>query len=384
MKLTIAILPGDGIGPEVTAEAVKVLRTVADVYAHELRTSVFPIGGKALDECGEPLPRTTVDGCLSAEAVLLGAVGGPKYDGNRRGLKPEDGLLALRRALGAFANLRPVVVYDELIGASPLRSDLVRGCDLLIVRELLGGLYYGQPRGFEGDSEVVANPELRASDGLARAFNTMSYTVAEIERIARVAFDAARGRRRKVTSVDKANVLEVSQLWREVVSRVAEAYPDVALDHALVDSCAMQLVQQPARFDVILTENMFGDILSDEAAVIAGSIGLLASASIGGPVGLYEPVHGSAPDIAGAAKANPLGAIASAALMLRYSFGLVREAASIEAAIGRVIAKGLRTADLAGGSECVTTREMGDAVCDELRRRGKRSAIESGTQGITM
>lgn len=370
MKLTVAILPGDGIGPEVTAEAVKALRTVAKVFGHELHTAEYLVGEAALDRTGQPLPEATLLGCMSSGAVLLGAVGGPRYDANRRGLKPEDGLLALRRELGGFANLRPIVVYDELTDASPLKPETVRGCNMLIVRELLGGLYYGRPRGFEGDSEVVANRELRAADGQARAFNTMTYTVAEIERIAHVAFEAARSRRRKITSVDKANVLEVSQLWRDVVNRVSRSYPDVTLEHALVDSCAMQLIQQPRRFDVILTENMFGDILSDEAAIIAGSIGLLASASIGGSVALYEPVHGSAPDIAGQGKANPLGAVASAALMLRYSFGLETEASAVETAIARALARGLRTADLAGDGPHVETAEMGDAVCDELARHG--------------
>lgn len=369
MKLNVAILPGDGIGPEVTAEAVKALRTVAKLFGHELDTSEYLIGGTALERTGRPLPEATLDGCMTSAAVLLGAVGGPRFDANSRGLKPEDGLLTLRRELGGFANLRPILVYDELIDASPLKPETVRGSNMLIVRELLGGLYYGRPRGFEGDSEVVGNPLLRAADGQARAFNTMSYTVSEIERIAHVAFEAAQSRRRKVTSVDKANVLEVSQLWREVVNRVSESYPDVTLEHALVDSCAMQLVQQPRRFDVILAENMFGDILSDEAAVIAGSIGMLASASIGGPVALYEPVHGSAPDIAGLGKANPLGAVASAALMLRYSFGLEAEASAIETAVAGALARGLRTADLAAGGPYITTAEMGDAVCDELVRQ---------------
>jgi 3-isopropylmalate dehydrogenase len=351
MKLKITALPGDGIGPEVVREAVKVLRAVAEKFNHEVDINEYAIGGNAVDTYGSPLPEATVEGCLASQAVLLGAVGGPQYDKNPRGLKPEDGLLGLRKALKAFANLRPVTVYKELIEASPLKTEIVQGCDLLIVRELLGGLYFATPRGFEEEQ-----------GRWSRAFNTMSYTVAEIERIAHVAFKAAEKRRRKVTSVDKANVLETSQLWRQVVEQVAEAYPDVQLEHVLVDNCAMQLVREPRRFDVLLTENMFGDILSDEAAVISGSIGLLASASLGGPVGLYEPIHGSAPDIAGTGKANPLGTIASVAMMLRYSFELEEEARTIENAIDATLAEGLRTADLAGGGASVSTTEMGDAV----------------------
>jgi 3-isopropylmalate dehydrogenase len=351
MKLNITVLPGDGIGPEVVGEAVKVLRAVAGRFQHELALQDRPIGGTALDEMGSPLPDSTLDACLSSDAVLLGAVGGPQYENRPRGSKPEDGLLRLRRELEAFANLRPVVVYKELADASPLRRQVVERCDLLIVRELLGGLYFGEPRGIG-----------RSADGFPRAVNTMSYTAPEVERIAHVAFKAAKNRRRKVTSVDKANVLETSELWREVVTRTAAGYPEVELDHMLVDSCAMQLVREPSRFDVLVTENMFGDILSDEAAVISGSIGLLASASIGGPVGLYEPIHGSAPDIAGLGKANPLGTIASVALMLRYSFGLEAEARAVEDGVHHVIASGLRTADLAGSGKFVSTQEMGDSV----------------------
>ncbi len=352
MKRKIACLPGDGVGREVTAEAVKVLAAVCSRFGHELEIRDYLIGGCALDQQGVPLPEATLAGCLASEAVLLGAVGGPQYDQNERGKKPEDGLLALRKALGVYANLRPVTVYEELAEQSPLKTDIVRGCDLLIVRELLSGLYYGQPRGFEKDGEIVA-----------RAFNTMSYRVEEIERIAHVAFQAARMRRRKVTSVDKANVLEVSQFWREVVTRVSRQYEDVELEHALVDSCAMRLVTHPRHFDVVLAENMFGDILSDEAAVIASSIGMLASASLGDGIGLYEPVHGSAPDIAGTGKANPIGAIASAAMMLRHAFALEAEAAAIEEAIQAVIANGVRTFDLSTDKSFVTTSEFGDAVC---------------------
>jgi 3-isopropylmalate dehydrogenase len=358
MKLNVAVLPGDGIGPEVTGEAMKVIRSVAQQFGHEVVAREYAIGGRALDEVGVPLPKETIDGCLSSDAVLLGAVGGPRYDGNQRGSKPEDGLLGIRRELGAFANLRPVLVYDEIAATSPLKPELVRGCDMLIVRELLGGLYFGTPRGFEG-----------GSSGYWRGYNTMSYTVAEIERITHFAFNAALRRRRKVTSVDKANVLEASQLWRKVVSRVANEYPQVELEHILVDNCAMQLIREPRRFDVILTENMFGDILSDEAAVIAGSIGLLASASLGGRVGLYEPIHGSAPDIAGKGKANPLGAIASVAMMLRHSFGLESEAQAVERAISTVISRGLRTSDLAPGVAHSSTSEVGDAVASEISKR---------------
>jgi 3-isopropylmalate dehydrogenase len=359
MKLTFAVLPGDGIGPDVTSEAVKVVRAVATRFGHEVEMAEYPIGGVSIDQTGEPLPRRTIEAALGAGAVLLGAVGGPRYDGNPRGSKPEDGLLELRRQLGAFANLRPVAVHDDLVGASPLKAEIVSRSNLLIVRELLGGLYFGAPRGFES-----------GPSGPYRSYNTMTYTVAEIERISHVAFKAALKRKRKVTSVDKANVLEVSQLWRSVVSRVATQYPLVELEHALVDSCAMRLVRDPRSFDVILTENLFGDILSDEAAIIAGSIGMLASASIGGKVGLYEPVHGSAPDIAGQGKANPLGAIASAALMLRHSFGLEVEARAIEGAIDAAIAGGLRTADLADSNKWVTTAEMGNAICKTITGYG--------------
>ena len=359
MKLNFTVLPGDGIGPDVTSEAVKVVKAVASRFGHELEMAEHLIGGTAVDQTGEPLPRRTIEGALASNAVLLGAVGGPRYDGNPRGSKPEDGLLELRRRLGAFANLRPVAVHDELVGASPLKPEIVKQSNLLIVRELLGGLYFGAPRGFES-----------GPSGPYRSYNTMTYTVAEIERISHVAFKAALKRKRKVTSVDKANVLEVSQLWRSVVSRIATQYPLVELEHALVDSCAMRLVRDPRSFDVVLTENLFGDILSDEAAIIAGSIGMLASASIGGRVGLYEPVHGSAPDIAGQGKANPLGAIASAALMLRHSFGLEVEARAIEGAIDAAITSGLRTADLAGSGPWVTTTEMGNAVCRTISGYG--------------
>jgi 3-isopropylmalate dehydrogenase len=305
----------------------------------------------AIREFNDPLPAPTLAACLDSRAVLLGAVGHPDFDNHPTHLRPEAGLLKIRNALGAYANLRPARLFAALADASPVKADVIAGTDMLIVRELLGGLYFSQPRGAQGDS----------------ALNTMRYSVPEIERIARVAFDLARKRRRKVTSVDKSNVLEVSRLWRETVIRIAKDYSDVTLEHQLVDSCAMALVARPASFDVILTENMFGDILSDEAGAVVGSLGLLASASTGGRVGLYEPVHGSAPDIAGRGVANPLGAILSAAMMLRYSFDLDAEAASIEAAVEKTLAAGHRTRDLASaGGPSLGTTEMGRRVIEHL------------------
>jgi 3-isopropylmalate dehydrogenase len=360
-KLKIAVLAGDGIGPEVTREAVGILRLVAEAYGHQFQFDERLVGGVAIEDAGEPLPRATLEVCLASDAVLLGAVGAPAYDHLTPDKRPEAGLLALRSALGVYANLRPAVSYRAIADCSPLRAEVIGGADILIVRELLGGLYFGQPRGFQKEGATTQ-----------AAFNTMRYTVEEVERIARVSFEAARKRRRKVTSVDKANVLETSQLWREVVSRVALDYPDVTLDHLYVDACAMHLVTNPRRFDVVLTENLFGDILSDEAAVMTGSLGLLASASIGsGGPGLYEPVHGSAPDIAGQGKANPIGAIASAALLLRYSPAqLEQEAASVEASIGAVLDAGYRTPDLARGQseKVVGTAEMGSLVAEAFAR----------------
>jgi 3-isopropylmalate dehydrogenase len=351
MQIKITVLPGDGIGPEVTTEAVGVLEAVAGRFGHDLQLTTAKIGGVAINEFNDPLPEPTLAACLSSQAVLLGAVGHPAFDNHPTHLRPEAGLLRIRNALGAYANLRPARLLTALSDASPLKANVIEGTDMLIVRELLGGLYFSQPRGATGDSAV----------------NTMRYSVAEIERIARVAFDLARKRRRKVTSVDKSNVLEVSRLWRHIVIKVAEEYPDVTLEHQLVDSCAMALVARPASFDVILTENMFGDILSDEAGAVVGSLGLLASASVGGPVGLYEPVHGSAPDIAGRGLANPLGAILSAAMMLRYSFDLDAEAASIEAAVEKTLAAGHRTRDLAtAGQVSLSTSEMGRRIIEQL------------------
>ena len=357
MKLHIAILPGDGIGPEVTREAVRVLRAVGEIYECEFAFAEHLIGGAAIARAGTPLPTETLDACLASDAVLLGAVGAPAFDALPPHERPEAGLLTLRRALGGFANLRPVVCYDSVADCAPLRAELIAGADVLIVRELLGGLYFGEPRGFtDGDAHEGAS-----------AFNTMRYTAAEIERVAHVAFQAAEGRRRKVTSVDKANVLETSQLWRQTVERVSLDYPSVALEHLYVDACAMHLMMRPRDFDVLLTENLFGDILSDEAAVIAGSLGLLASATLGGAVALYEPVHGSAPDIAGRGVANPCGAIASAALLLRHSARHERAAADIEAALAQVLDAGHRTADLrpAPGA-AVRTSEFGAHVVEAL------------------
>ena len=364
MRLRITTLPGDGIGPEVTSQAVRVLRAVADGFGHDLVLDEKEIGGAALAKFGNPLPDATIQSCLAAQAALLGAVGDPAYDHNARELRPEAGLLRIRQELGAFANLRPAVFYPMLAACSPLREEVVRGTDILIVRELLGGLYFGQPR------------EISGVDGTRRAVNTMRYSEGEIERIARKAFELARTRRGRVLSVDKANVLECSRLWRDVVTRMGMEFADVELSHMYVDSAAMSLVLKPAQFDVILTENMFGDILSDQAGGVVGALGLLASASIGGAVGLYEPVHGSAPDIAGKGIANPLGAILSVAMMFRYTFRLSQEAECVEAAVSSALESGLRTRDLARGAQrAVSTDEMGEKVTEFARARaGDRAA----------
>jgi 3-isopropylmalate dehydrogenase len=356
MKLRIAVLPGDGIGPEVTAEAIRVLQAIANVQGYRFEFTEHLIGGAAIRETGSPLPRATLDACMASDAVLLGAVGAPEFDGLAHNQRPEAGLLLLRRALGGYANLRPAISYSSIADSSPLRPEIASGVDILIVRELLGGLYFGEPRGFIGEN------------GNRTAVNTLRYSVDEIERVAHVAFAAAARRSGKLTSVDKANVLETSQLWRQTVSRVAHAYPDVTLDHLYVDACAMHLMTSPARFDVILTENLFGDILSDEAAVITGSLGMLASATIGGEVGLYEPVHGSAPDIAGRDIANPFGAIASAAMLLRFSGQLEQDARDIEMAILSVLEDGYRTADIAGNYDGRLTRtsEIGELVTEAI------------------
>lgn len=348
--MLIAILPGDGIGPEVCREAVRILRALNTFYSCRFEITEAPVGGAGIRAAGSPLPESTLEVCLQSDAVLLGAVGAPEFDSLSREQKPEAGLLRLRAELGGFANLRPAVSFKAIADCSPLQRSKVEGADVLIVRELLGGLYFSQPRGFGEDDHC--------------AYNTMRYSVEEIERIAHVGFDQARMRRKKLTSVDKANVLETSQLWRRVVAEVAESYPDVKLDHMYVDACAMHLVSNPRRFDVILTENLFGDILSDEAAAITGSLGMLASATIGGDVNLYEPVHGSAPDIAGKGIANPLGAIASVAMLLRHSAGMPHEADDLEAAIESVLIAGHRTADIAGegAQQIASTREMGELV----------------------
>jgi 3-isopropylmalate dehydrogenase len=366
MLMKITILPGDGIGPEVTDEAVRVLENVAAAFHHQLEISRKNVGGAGLTASNDPLPADTLESCLASKAVLLGAVGGPAFDHVARHLRPESGLLRLRRELGVFANLRPAVCYRALEDSSPLRPEIVRGTDILIVRELLGGLYFGEPRSTEG------------AVGERVAIDTMRYREPEIERIARVGFELARGRRHKVISVDKANVLDCSRLWREVVTRVGKEYPDVKLSHTYVDSAAMALVAHPAEFDVMLTENMFGDILSDQAGGVVGSLGMLASASIGGKVGLYEPVHGSAPDIAGKGIANPLGAILSTAMLLRHSFQLESEARCVEAAVASVLNEGHRTADLVrGGQKAISTSEMGKRVADVVRRSSESKRVSA-------
>ena len=350
-RVHVVSLPGDGVGPEVTGAMLQVLEAVASTYGHELSVEEHAVGYRAYEASGTPLPPPTLEACKKGPAVFLGAVGDPRADGLSPSERPESALLKLRSALGCFANLRPAKVDDALVAKSALKPEIAAGCDLVIVRELTGGLYYGTPRG-------------RAN---GRAVNTLVYTEQEVDRVARVAFDLARTRRRKVTSVDKANVLEVSQLWRAVVDGVAKDYTDVALDHMFVDRAAMELVTAPKRFDVMLMENLFGDILSDEASAMCGSLGLLPSASVGGKVGLYEPVHGSAPDIAGKGIANPIGAIRSAALMLSHSFGLHDEAAAIERAVGRALAGGARTRDVAGpGDKPVSTTEFAKRVAEAV------------------
>ena len=355
MKLRIAVLAGDGIGPEVTNEATATLRAVAERGGHEFTFAPALIGGVAITAEGTPLPQATLDLALGSDAVLLGAVGDNKFAALSPDKRPEAGLLQIRQALGGYANLRPSVAYAALAENSPLRAEVTQGVDILFVRELLGGLYFGEPRWWNRES--------------SEAINTMRYTKAEVERVARVAFELAGKRRGKVTSVDKANVLEVSQLWRATVTEIAKDYPGVTLEHQLVDSMAMHLMNIPCNFDVVLTENLFGDILSDEAGVITGSLGMLPSATIGGKVNLYEPVHGSAPDIAGTGKANPLGAILTAAMVLRHSAGLEAEAAAVESAVQKVLSAGYRTADIARGSSSrvTTTTEMGELVREALR-----------------
>ncbi|MBI2370475.1 MAG: 3-isopropylmalate dehydrogenase [Deltaproteobacteria bacterium] len=348
----IALLRGDGVGPEVVGQAVGVLEAVGARIGQTFGFEEAPVGGAAIDVEGLPLPPKTLELARASDAVLMGAVGGPRWEGLDYGIRPERALLALRQELGLYANLRPARVFGPLAGASTLKREVVEGIDLLVVRELTGGIYFGQPKGVE-----------RLSDGTERGVNTEVYTTPEIERIARMAFEVARRRRHQVTSVDKANVLESSELWRRTVTRVHRDYPDVELSHLYVDNCAMQLIRAPRQFDVILTTNLFGDILSDEAAMLTGSIGMLPSASLGGRVGLYEPVHGSAPDIAGQGKANPIATILSVGMMLRYSFALDAAADAVEGAVAAVLARGLRTADIhQPGTTLVGTAEMGAAI----------------------
>jgi 3-isopropylmalate dehydrogenase len=362
MKATIVLLPGDGIGPEVVHEARAVLERVAARYGHQLSFTEHLIGGAAIDATGKALPDDTLSAAQSADAVLLGAVGGPKWDDPKARVRPEQGLLAIRKALGLYANLRPVRVHPALSAVSPLKADRVQGVDVMFVRELTGGLYFGWPK-FREDGGTHR-----------RAVDTLEYREDEIVRIVQLAFKLARGRKKRVTSVDKANVLESSRLWREIATEIAPSYPDVTLEHQLVDSCAMRLITHAKSFDVVVTENMFGDILTDEAAVLAGSLGLLPSASLGdGNRGLYEPIHGSAPDIAGKDIANPTGTILSAALLLRHSLGLTAEATAIENAVDRVIADGARTADMvtSPSEKPVSTALLGGLVRAALGEQAK-------------
>ncbi len=357
MKKHICVMPGDGIGPEIVAEALRVLDAAAKKFDHEFSTENALIGGSAIDATGVPLPDSTIEACKKSDAVLLGAVGGPKWDSLDPAIRPEKGLLGIRKALGLFANLRPATLFPELAGACLLRPDIVgNGLDLIVVRELTGGIYFGKPAGTE------------VRDGKRTGWNTMIYNEDEIARIAHVAFQAARKRRKKVCSVDKANVLDVSRVWREVVIEVGRLYPDVELSHLYVDNAAMQLVRDPSQFDVIVTGNLFGDILSDEASVITGSIGMLPSASLGSSQpGLFEPIHGSAPDIAGQGKANPLATILSVAMMLRHAFDLGAEADAIESAVHKTLQAGFRTGDIMEeGKTLLSTREMGDQVISRL------------------
>lgn len=351
----IASLPGDGIGVEIVPEAIKALEAVGKKFGHQFQFTEALIGGAALDAQGIPLPEETLRLCKESDAVLLGAIGGPKWDNLPVHLRPEGGsLLPIRKELGLYANVRPVVLYDALLDASTLKKEVIEGCDIVVIRELTGGLYFGEKK-----REKRANGEI--------AVDTLVYSTEEIQRIARLAFETARKRTKKLCSVDKANVLESSRLWRETVTELAKEYPDVELTHMYVDNCAMQLVRWPKQFDVIVTENTFGDILTDQASMISGSLGMLASASIGGKVALYEPSHGSAPDIAGQKKANPIATVLSAAMMLRYSFDLEKEARTVEDAIVKVLNKGFRTPDIMQeGCTLVNTEEMGDKIVEEI------------------
>lgn len=358
MRKKIAVLPGDGIGAEIVAEAVKILAWLRDAQGLDLDMAEAPVGGAAYDLTGSPLPESTLQLALDADAVLLGAVGGPKWEPLPHAVRPERGLLGLRKALDLFANLRPASVYPQLLDASPLKPELVAGIDIMVIRELTGDIYFGQPRGVE-----------TLADGSRRGVNTMVYSEGEIARIAHVGFQTAQRRRKQLCSVDKANVLETTELWREVVTEIGQRdYPDVALSHMYVDNAAMQLIRQPRQFDVILTGNIFGDILSDEASQLTGSIGMLPSASLGEHHAMYEPIHGSAPDIAGKDIANPIATILSVAMMLRYSLGQADWAERIEAAVNRVLDQGLRTADIyVEGSQRVGTIAMGNAILRALQ-----------------
>lgn len=353
----IAVISGDGIGPEVVAEALKVLKRTEELFGHTFETEHALFGGIAIDQKGTPLPQETLDICKNADAVLLGAVGGPQWDNNPKELRPETGLLGIRKELGLFSNLRPAVVFDCLKDASTLKPEVLEGTDLMVVRELTGGIYFGEKFRRQGDQGE-------------EAVDTCVYNVTEVERIIRQGFEIAQKRRKKLASVDKANVLETSRLWREVANRVAPEYPDVELEHILVDNCAMQLLRRPSSFDVIVTENMFGDILSDEAAMLTGSIGMLSSASMGeGSYGLYEPVHGSAPDIAGQQLANPIATILSLALMFRLTFGYEDAANSIEEAVAEVLNAGHRTSDIAvDKSKAIGTSQMGDLILAAMKK----------------
>lgn len=370
MDFAIAVIPGDGIGPDIVQETMKVMNAVGDMYGHRFSFTEADAGGCAIDACGEPLPQKTLELCRKSDSVLLGAVGGPKWDHVEGSQRPEMALLGLRSGLGLYANLRPAILYEQLKEACPLRSDIIGdGLDIMVVRELTGGIYFGD----KGRSPVSSKENSESSSensGGEEAYDTLSYTTAEIQRIARTAFDIAMKRGKKLTSVDKANILESSRLWRSTVDEIAREYPEVAVDHMYVDNAAMQLVRNPHQFDVILTTNMFGDILSDEASMITGSIGMLPSASLGTEqFGMYEPVHGSAPDIAGQDKANPIATVLSAAMMLRYSFNLTEEADAMEKAVQKVLEGPWRTGDIISkGKELVGTQKMGQLIMENLKR----------------
>ena len=356
MEKQIAVIRGDGIGPEIVEQALRVLDAVAEKYGHTFRYVEADMGGVAIDRWGEALPAAELEKCMTSDSVLLGAVGGPKWDGMPGDKRPEKGLLALRSAMGLYSNNRPARLWPQLAAASPLKPEIVaKGIDFIVVRELIGGVYFGEHRTEEADGEL-------------KATDVMSYAEHEIERIGRIAFETAGKRRKKVTSIDKANVLDTSRLWRKVMHRLAQEYPEIQYSDMLVDNAAMQIAKDPSQFDVVVTENMFGDILSDEASMITGSIGMIPSSSLGeGSRGLYEPIHGSAPDIAGQNKANPIGTILAAAMMLKYSFDMDEEAEAVEAAVSRVLDQGLRTGDMmAEGCTLVSCSEMGDAILKAL------------------